>query len=563
MLGRSNNTNPVSVEVDGMIKTKPIDIANHFADHYEQKVNNLRSNMHVNASNESLVGNIDSQIMSGKTCCFVLPDISLDEITNILLLLPENKSPGYDFIDNKLMKYAAQYIARPVTYLFNLSLKQGKFPTEWKQAKICPIPKDAKSAFTAPNSRPISLLSSLSKILEKVVSDHIWNYMETNNLFTHTQHAYRKNHSTETVLIDMTDAWLHALDQGKIVSILLLDFSAAFDLIDHTILVKKLSHYGFSQNSINWMKSYLYGRKQSVYVNGSFSSPRSTTCGIPQGSCLGPLLYIIYTNDLPLVLMDSNANMFADDTTITAVAESQTQLYDYLANDFKRVVEWVENNKLVLNTNKTKNMVICTNKKRKRLGPWSLTYGGVQIDEVSEVKLLGVRIQNNLSWTAHITDLSKRVSKMAGMVGRIAGLISKDTLKVVSHSLIYSHINYCCVVWGNAALRDMKSLQITLNKAARMVLKCGYEIGTSELHSMMGWPTVLECVRQQAIALISKIQMSNKPVSIRSRLTLVRDGHQVNTRSRQKNHYVVAKIKTVMGSRSFIFWAVKLWNSLR
>lgn len=563
LLGRSNSVSPVSVEVDGKISTKPMDIANHFADYFESKINDLRSHMISNVSNELLVGKIDNKIMKGKNCSFVLPDTSVDEIEKILSSLPDDKSPGYDLIDNKLLKYAAPYIMRPVKYLFNLSLQQGVFPTEWKHAKICPIPKDAKISFTASNSRPISLFSSLSKILERVVSHHIWKYMESNNLLTRAQHAYRKNHSTETALIDMTDEWLSALDQGKLVSLLLLDFTAAFDLIDHTILLKKLTHYGFSENAINWMSSYLNGRKESIYVNGSFSSPRTLTCGIPQGSCLGPLLFIIYTNDFPLVLANSNAHMFADDTTITAAADSQTRLYEYLSNDFKSVIKWVENNKLVLNVIKTKYMIICTTRKRRKLKPWHLTYGSVHIEEATEVKLLGVRKQNNLSWAAHITDLSKRVMKMAGMIGRIVKFLSKDTLKVICHSLIYSHISYCCAVWGNAALRDMRRLQITLNKAARMVLRCGFEKAVSELHAMMGWPTVVEHVRQHSIALISKIQKFSKPVSIKDKLLLVREKHQVNVRIRDKNHYVLPKIKTEMGRRTFIFRTIKLWNSLQ
>ena len=177
--------------------------------------------------------------------------------------------------------------------------------------------------------------------------------------------------------------------------------------------------------------------------------------------------------------------------------------------------------------------------------------GGVVIHEVSEVKLLGVKIQNNLSWTAHTIDLSKKVMKMAGMVGRIAELLPKCTLKVISRSLIYSHINYCCAVWGNADQQDMKRLQISLNKAARMILRCGYETGTSQLHSIMGWPTVNECVRQQSVALISKIKISNKPVSIKNKLISLRDKHKVNTRLRHNDHYVLPKNKNCYGKSIF------------
>ena len=185
--------------------------------------------------------------------------------------------------------------------------------------------------------------------------------------------------------------------------------------------------------------------------------------------------------------------MFADDATITAVADSLTQLHENVSNDFECVIKWEEKNKLVSNVNKIKKIWLYVLQERGSNNlTWYLTYGSFPIKEVTEVKLLGIKIQNNLSWTARITILSKRVMKMTRTVGRIAKFLSKDILKVISHSLIYSHINYCCAVWGRAAQRDMRRLQITLNKAARMVLRCGFENRVSELHIIMGWPAVIE-----------------------------------------------------------------------
>lgn len=561
LLGKSSTTAPLSVEVNGVIKTKPVDIANYFADHFESKVKNIRSGLNADASNKALTENVD-KIMRGKNCEFKLPTVSLEQIEKALSMLPENRSVGYDFIDNKLLKLATHYVAKPIKYIFELSLQQGKFPTEWKHAKVCPIPKDNKLPLTTQNSRPISLLPSLSKILERIVSDHIWTYMESNNILTQAQHAYRNGHSTETALLHMTDEWLAALDQGKLVALLLLDFTSAFDLIDHDILLRKLTHYHFEDGAINWMTSYLTGRKQSTYINGSFSTPRMTACGIPQGSCLGPLLYIIYSNDLPLALTNQNAFMFADDTTISTVAHNQTALNNQLSNDLQCINKWVKGNNLVLNASKTQTMVICTTRKRRKLKPWSLMYGNILIKEVAEVKLLGIKIQNNLAWRSHLTEVSKKVMQRAGMISRISKFLPIDILRIISHSLIYSHVSYCGAVWGNASRGDIRRLQITLNKAARIVLRSGFEMGSKELMEKMGWLTIEEYIRRHSIKLISKIYRSEKPEFIYSKLVLGRKTHQLNLRSKKKEHFVLPRIKTEMGRRTFIFRTVKLWNSL-
>ncbi len=174
------------------------------------------------------------------------------------------------------------------------------------------------------------------------------------------------------------------------------------------------------------------------------------------------------------------------------------------------------------------------------------------------VKLLGVKIRNSLSWSTHVTDLSNRAMKMAGMIGRIAKFLSKDFLKMVCHNLIYSHITCCGAVWGSAAQRDLKRLQITLNRAARIILGCRLERKVNELHNMMGWSTVVEYLRQHSIAFFSK--KFKKPVRINAKFLLVWDKHQNKIRISHKSHYVLPKIKTETGRRTFVFRTNKLWN---
>uniref|UniRef100_A0A673ZF50 Reverse transcriptase domain-containing protein n=1 Tax=Salmo trutta TaxID=8032 RepID=A0A673ZF50_SALTR len=357
LLGTSISSCPSSVEVDGRIITKPVDIANHFADFFTKKINLLSNNVNIHSSRQAIVQCIDDHIMSNKICSFSLQTVSVEEVLNLLKSLPDGKSTGYDLMDNLLLRCAAPQIAVPLRYIFNWSLEKGMFANVWKHAKLCPISKDCKEPATPANSRPISLLPTLSKILEGIVSRQIWEYMENNDLITANQHAYRKNHSTTTALVDMTDQWLNAMDNGKFVGVLFLDFSAAFDLVDHEIILTKLMHYGFKEVALNWVQSYLTDRKQSTYINGSFSSPHALNCGIPQGSCLGPLLYLIYTNDLSYALAETQATIFADDTTIYAAGQSVQQVQQALQGDLENIREWVCQNKLVLNTKKTKVML--------------------------------------------------------------------------------------------------------------------------------------------------------------------------------------------------------------
>ena len=186
----------------------------------------------------------------------------------------------------------------------------------WKMCKVVPIPQNKKMPFSGSKSRPISLLPILGKIMERIVYEQIQSYFLNDDLITHFQHAYRGKHSTATALTQMVDDWFKDMDERKTIGVVMLDFTAAFDIIDHNLLLKKLEYYGFSRTALLWMESYLTDRKQLVYFNGSFSKERVVEHGVPQGSCLGPLLYTIFTNDLPSVLDKASISMFADDSTI-------------------------------------------------------------------------------------------------------------------------------------------------------------------------------------------------------------------------------------------------------
>ena len=199
---------------------------------------------------------------------------------------------------------------------------KGVFPTIWKEGKIIPLPKDGRQALTGKNSRPIPVLS---KLMERIVHSQIQESFDCNGLNTEFQHAYRHNHSTCSALTAMTDDWLKEMDNPKMTGAVLLDFSAACDVIDYNLLISKLECCGFSPTAIKLMKSYLTSRTQRVYYTGSWSHSRVLDCGVPQGSCLGPLLYGIFTNDLPSVLCKATVQMYADDSTLYYAAETVSE----------------------------------------------------------------------------------------------------------------------------------------------------------------------------------------------------------------------------------------------
>ncbi len=255
-----------------------------------------------------------------------------------------------------------------------------------------PIPKNKKLQFSESNSRPISFLPILSKIMERTVYEQIQLYFSKNNLFTDFQHAYRKKFSTATVLTQMVDDWYKEIE--RIIGVVFLDFSAAFDILDHDLLLEKLKCYGFSSAALLWINSYLSERKQMVYFNGSQSDVKHLKQGVPQGSCLGPLLYSIFTNDFLLVLKKAHISMYADDSTIYLAETTIGDLNTNLSQEMKLVLDWINGNKLILNVSKTTSMVIGTNHSLRSNPSLDLNINNVLIKQVNESKLLGAIIDN-------------------------------------------------------------------------------------------------------------------------------------------------------------------------
>ena len=337
-----------------------------------------------------------------------------------------SKATGTDNIGTRLLKLAATHIAEDITFICNSSIDSNCFPDKWKEAKVSPLHKNGPIE-EINNYRPISILPVLSKVLEKHVSDSLTLYLNENNLLHKIQSGFRPHHSCETALNFMTDSWLNVINDGKMIGVVLVDFKKAFDLVDHDILMSKLKFYGIKENTLSWFRSYLSQRQQQVSIDITKSRFRPITCGVPQGSILGPLLFLLFINDLPLYTSNVSTDMYADDTTLYDVQTSQDTIEKNLQIALNELHKWWKNNSMVLNSTKTKVMLITTNQKRHGLDRdgLNLDFNMEPLQMITNDKILGVFVDNNLTWNEHIKHISKKIASNIWLLSKMKIYLSQ------------------------------------------------------------------------------------------------------------------------------------------
>lgn len=297
-----------------------------------------------------------------------------------------------------LLKQASSELAYPLTKLFNLSLQSSTVPNQWKIANVTPVYKKG-SANTVSNYRPISLLSVLGKCMERCIFKYLYNFLHSNNILTPSQSGFRPNDSTVNQLLSISSDFYRAINQGKEIRVVFFDISKAFDKVWHKGLLYKLSNLGIRGNLLKWFHSYLHNRKQCVVINGTKSYLKNVQAGVPQGSILGPLLFLIYINDL-VVNIDCNIKLFADDTSIYITVENPFSSAALLNSDLEKINDWSKKWLVSFNPSKTECMTI-SNKIKKPFHP-SLIFDDVHLKEVESHKHLGVIFSSNVSWNQHI-----------------------------------------------------------------------------------------------------------------------------------------------------------------
>ena len=402
---------------------------------------------------------------------FVIKHTNYAQVRKFILSLRNDCSSGYDQIPVKFLKPVVDKITSPIVHIINNSIDKQIFADNWKIARACPIPR-VDNPLNVENFRPISVLPVLSKIYEKVILHQLSGFIEKSSIYNASQSGFRKGHSTTTMLLKFRDDIQKALNRNEVTTSILIDYSKAFDTIDHETLLKKLVNLNFDNSSIKIIKCYLTNRQQYVQIDDQFSPLLPIYFGVPQGSILGPVLFNIYVSELPTCIQ-SQSIQYADDTTVYKSSKINNILpsIQTLESDILSLSKWSSENGLIFNNDKLKSIVFSSiRQKITKDKSYLIRSGGKSIQQEPTVKLLGIIFNQHLLWTDQINAVVKSTYGVLRILKTFKRFTPFKVRKSLAEALILSRLNYCNVVYGQLPVYLQNRLQRVQNCAAGYVL---------------------------------------------------------------------------------------------
>ena len=488
---------------------------------------------------------------------FKIKKVTEGDVLEMLKNMKNGHAYGNDLIDSATLKIGAKFLAKPLQFVINSSLETSTFPMKWKLGRILPLQKSREANPLDPKSFcPVTQLSTISKLAERVVQSQLLKYLELTGQLSNDQHAYRSSLRTSTAMINLMDTIATAVDENKIASTMSIDLSAAFDSVEHPILLKKLEYYNIDSSTMKWLKSYLKDRSSYVEVGTARSTIKSQRCGVPQGSVLGPLLYLIYVNEFASIIEDDLCNnqshdngtslfggkcskcgemsIYADDAQFVVYSASRFENQISIENCFQRIVDFLSANGLEINQGKTTLTEFMCKQKRARLPgiPPDLTVqqyvaGKLQDKHITDIpvcRILGTNLQNNLGWEAHLVmgkyAVLPKIRSQIGMLCKLKDSLSQKARLHLVNSLIISKFSYMISLWGNTTQNQVRKAQIVMNIAARYVTGLERITRQTELMKACDLLDIAGLTSYHSLLTLWKTVRWNRPLKLRERLSL-------------------------------------------
>ena len=443
---------------------------------------------------------------------FELMTVSEDEVLVEIKKLKNKKSTGIDEISSGILKLSAEEITPSLTFLINRSITDKVVPSRWKIAKVIPLFK--KGDKNQPNNyRPISLLPIVSKLLERVIHRQLSDYLKLNSILAVEQSGFRPLHSTLTSLVKVTDDWLQAMDKQCYTGAVFVDLRKAFDTVDHNILLNKLMLIGINDSSILWFRDYLANRLIVTQINNTLSDEQRISYGVPQGSILGPLLFVIYVNDIVKTVDTCDIHLYADDTVLYFSDKNPRTVQQSLQSDLDKICAWMCKNRLSLNCDKTVCMLIGNRKLLNKHEILNLNVNSRILDQVHCVKYLGISVDEELNWNTQVNNVCNRVSKMISFLCRLSSIVDRRNMNLIYNSFILPLLDYGDIIWDSGKKFQTDRIQKLQNRASRIILSIDAHshLSNQNLHQILDWDSLFSRRTKHLLLLVYKALNSLSP----------------------------------------------------